>query len=153
MSTRRQLKVFIDRCLGDKWLKECLQSRGFDADIVLHDEIFARGEDDLVWAQWAAQEHRIVLTRDLFRSEFQRRVLVDYGGLIVILSAMNTVDTLEFLMRSWPRVVHLATQQLTGVYKFNALTGRLIRTCTKISNPSQSPRPYSRLRFALASVS
>ena len=124
MSTKRQLKVFIDRCLGGKWLKENLQSRGIEADIVLHDEIFGRDEDDLVWARWAAQENRIVLTRDLFRSEFQRRVLMEYRGLIVILPAMNTASTVDFLIRGWPRVAHLAMQQLHGVYKFTAATGR-----------------------------
>ena len=117
----------MDRCLGGRWLKERFQSAGFDADIVLHDEVFGRDEDDLVWAQWAAKEKRIVLTRDLFRSEFQRRVLREYPGLIVILPAMNTADTLDFLIRSWPRVVHLATQGLSGCYKFNAATGRLAK--------------------------
>ena len=127
MSTRRQLKVFIDRCLGGKCLKDNLLSRGLEADIVLHDEIFGREEDDLVWARWAAQDDRIVLTRDLFHSAFQRRVLQEYRGLIVILPAMNTSNTTDSLLRAWPRVVHLATQQLQGVYKFNAVTGRLVR--------------------------
>ena len=127
MSTRRQLRLFVDRCVGGKVLKEMLMERGVAVDIVLHDEKFAIDEDDTVWAHWAAGEGRIVLTRDLFRNEYQRRVLADYSGIIVILPTMNTADTVDFLLRSWTKIEHLATQGLTGCFKFSGVTGKLSR--------------------------
>ena len=108
-------------------LKEQLEGKGIEADIVLHDQLFKRDEDDLSWAQWAESEERIVLTRDLFRNEYQRRILTDYRGIIVILPAMNTASTVDLLVRIWSRIAHLWTQGLSGCYRVIATTGRLTK--------------------------
>jgi hypothetical protein len=74
MSSRKPPKVFFDRCFGGRILRERLAASRFPAEIVLHDDIFPKTADDLLWTQWAAREGAVAFTCDLFRNEYQKCV-------------------------------------------------------------------------------
>ncbi len=84
MSSRKLPKLFFDRCLGGRVLRERLVEVGFDPQIVLHDEVLPKDADDLDWVRWVLQEGAVGLTCDLFRNEYQRAALENFRGIVVI---------------------------------------------------------------------
>ena|SRR5581483_5354808 len=127
MSSRRPPKLFFDRCFGGRVLRERLVVAGFGFEIVLHDEVFPKTADDLLWAEWAAAEGAVAFTCDLFRNEYQRATLENFAGIVIIFPELRVELTQQHMLHAWPKVLHLVTQGQTGCYKYSAVNGRLTR--------------------------
>ena len=118
MSSETPHKLFFDRCLGGRRLRELLREKGVIAKIVLHDEVFDdRETTDLIWAEWAAKEGFIAFTHDLFRNEQEKRILSMYKGLAIILPSMPAEKTCETIIHAWSKIKHLLIHKKTGCYK------------------------------------
>jgi hypothetical protein len=125
MSSRKPPKLFFDRCFGGRVLRQSLAEAGFQAEIVLHDDIFPKDADDLIWAQWAANEGVVAFTCDLFRNEYQRQALEDFPGIVVIFPELPIDLMRGHIRQAWPKILHLVTTGRTGCYKYSATTARL----------------------------
>jgi hypothetical protein len=125
MSSRKPPRVFFDRCFGGRVLRDRLASAGFEPEIVLHDHVFPKDADDLLWTRWAAEEDAVAFTCDLFRNEYQRQTLESFPGIVIIFPELPIDLMRGHILRAWPKILHLVTNRHAGCFKYSATTGRV----------------------------
>jgi hypothetical protein len=125
MSSRKPPKVFFDRCFGGQVLRERLVESGFEPEIVLHDDLFPKTAEDLLWTQWAAEQGAVAFTCDLFRNQYQRQALESFPGVLVIFPELPIELMRGHIHHAWPKILHLVTNGHAGCYRYSVTTGRL----------------------------
>ena len=104
---------FVDRSLGEKDVPDALRQAGLN--VVVHDDLFPKDADDVVWLSHCGQHDWVVLSKDKWikRNPLERQALVAAGVAAFFLSRgdLSGAANAQAILKGLKRIANLLASQ------------------------------------------